>query len=134
MAVKDLTTVEPKLLKVMAHKTRRKILQALSAGPKSPKMIADEIDEPLGNVSYHMHFLHNNKAVVLVSTEPRRGALEHFYNLTPVGESLLDSGTIRVEMRHGDEVIMTQTNSLAEDPDTRRILLPDGSYLYIYVE
>jgi hypothetical protein len=34
---------------------------------------------PLGRVSYHIRLLHDLGAIELVSTEPRRGALEHYY-------------------------------------------------------
>ncbi len=45
----------------------------------SPSEIADALVEPLGNVSYHVRILRELDCVELVRTEPRRGALEHFY-------------------------------------------------------
>ncbi|HEX4304542.1 MAG TPA: hypothetical protein VHZ54_00760, partial [Solirubrobacterales bacterium] len=41
-----------------------------------------ELDEPLGNVSYHVKTLLEYDCVELVKTEPRRGAVEHFYRAT----------------------------------------------------
>ena len=42
-------------------------------------MLARELDLPLGRVSYHIRLLADLGAIELVRTEPRRGALEHFY-------------------------------------------------------
>jgi len=38
-----------------------------------------ELDAPLGVVSYHVRMLRDYDCVELVRTEPRRGALQHFY-------------------------------------------------------
>ena len=40
---------------------------------------ARELGLPLGRVSYHIRLLSDLGAIELVRTEPRRGALEHFY-------------------------------------------------------
>ncbi len=45
----------------------------------SPNQLARELDLPLGRVSYHIRLLADLGAIELVRTEPRRGALEHFY-------------------------------------------------------
>jgi DNA-binding transcriptional ArsR family regulator len=45
----------------------------------SPSELADALGEPLGNVSYHVRILRELDCIELVRTEPRRGALEHFY-------------------------------------------------------
>jgi hypothetical protein len=45
----------------------------------SPNQLARELGLPLGRVSYHIRLLHDLGAIELVGTEPRRGALEHFY-------------------------------------------------------
>jgi DNA-binding transcriptional ArsR family regulator len=45
----------------------------------SPKQIADALDAPLGQVSYHVRKLADAGLLELVAAEPRRGALEHFY-------------------------------------------------------
>jgi len=41
-----------------------------------------ELDAPLGVVSYHVRMLRDYDCVELVRTEPRRGALQHFYRAT----------------------------------------------------
>ena len=45
----------------------------------SPNQLARELGLPLGRVSYHIRLLSDLGAIELVRTEPRRGALEHFY-------------------------------------------------------
>lgn len=50
-------------------------------GPMSPVQLAKLLDEGLSQVSYHMNVLRDTGCVKLVRTEPRRGAVEHFYKL-----------------------------------------------------
>jgi hypothetical protein len=55
------------------------LLAALNEGVASPNELAKRLDEPLTNVSYHVRMLHDLGTIELVETEPRRGALEHYY-------------------------------------------------------
>ena len=48
----------------------------------SPSELAEELGEPLGNVSYHVRNLADLGCIELVGTTPRRGALEHHYRAT----------------------------------------------------
>ena len=66
------------LMKALSHPLRRKILGRASQ-PFSPKQLARELGEPIGNVSYHVRILAEAGLIELVKTEPRRGAVEHFY-------------------------------------------------------
>jgi hypothetical protein len=52
---------------------------ALNQRVASPKELAAELGEPLGNVSYHTRVLAQLGCIELVSTTQRRGALEHHY-------------------------------------------------------
>jgi DNA-binding transcriptional ArsR family regulator len=70
------------LAKALAHPLRVKILSSLHKGISSPNQLAQELGEPLGNVSYHVKTLLEYDCVELVKTEPRRGAVEHFYRAT----------------------------------------------------
>jgi DNA-binding transcriptional ArsR family regulator len=45
----------------------------------SPSDLADELDAPLGNVSYHVRILAQLGLLKLVRKRPRRGAIEHYY-------------------------------------------------------
>ena len=55
------------------------MLTELNQRVASPSELAGELDEPIGNVSYHMRTLADLGMVELVRTEPRRGAVEHYY-------------------------------------------------------
>jgi len=71
--------IDQRIMKALSHPLRVRMLTLLNQKVASPSELADELDEPLGNVSYHMRFLADLKMVKLVRTEPRRGAVEHYY-------------------------------------------------------
>ena len=74
--------ITQQLAKALAHPLRVRILSSLHKGVSSPNQLSQELDEPLGNVSYHVKTLLEYDCVELVKTEPRRGAVEHFYRAT----------------------------------------------------
>lgn len=72
--------IDQRLVKAVAHPLRVEILETLvSDGELSPAQIATKLGRAPGNVSYHVNVLRDCKVLELVRTEPRRGALEHFY-------------------------------------------------------
>jgi DNA-binding transcriptional ArsR family regulator len=73
------SAVDSRLAKALAHPLRVQLLAALNEGVASPNELAKKLDEPLTNVSYHVRMLHDLGCIELVETEPRRGALEHYY-------------------------------------------------------
>src|SRR3954451_15008353 len=75
-------TSEARVAKALAHPLRARILQRLGERVASPADLAAELGAPLGVVSYHVRMLSNYDCVELVRTEPRRGALQHFYRAT----------------------------------------------------
>src|SRR3954467_6298926 len=75
-------TSEARIAKALAHPLRARILQRLRGGGASPGDLAVELGAPLGVVSYHVRMLRDYECVELVRTEPRRGALQHFYRAT----------------------------------------------------
>ena len=66
-------------MKSLAHPLRVRMLTVLNQRVASPSELAGELGEPIGNVSYHMRTLAELGMVELVRTEPRRGAVEHYY-------------------------------------------------------
>jgi DNA-binding transcriptional ArsR family regulator len=74
--------ITQQLAKALAHPLRVRILASLHRGISSPNQLSQELDEPLGNVSYHVKTLLEFDCIELVKTEPRRGAVEHFYRAT----------------------------------------------------
>jgi DNA-binding transcriptional ArsR family regulator len=68
------------LARAQTHVLQMRILAVARRGVTfSPNRLSVELDEPLGNVSYHVKALKEKGFVELVKTEPRRGATEHFY-------------------------------------------------------
>src|SRR6187200_3483509 len=76
------STSEARIAKALAHPLRARILQRLGERVASPGDLAVELGAPLGVVSYHVRMLRDYDCVELVRTEPRRGALQHFYKAT----------------------------------------------------
>lgn len=77
--------IDQKLVHVLAHPLRVEILRQLEKGTGSPKELAERTGQALANVSYHVRVLCECECIELVRTEPRRGAVEHFYRLKPGG-------------------------------------------------
>lgn len=81
---------DPSLAKALAHPMRTRILSALESRTASPSELADELDAPLGVVSYHVRRLHALHFLKLVKRVARRGAVEHYYT-TVAGPTITDS-------------------------------------------
>lgn len=71
--------LDPRIVRALSHPIRHRVLVALNERVASPKELAAELGEPLGNVSYHTRVLAQLGCIELVSTTQRRGALEHHY-------------------------------------------------------
>ena len=71
--------LDERIVKAISHPIRHRVLVLLNERIASPNEIANEIGESLGRVSYHVRQLAEVGAIELVRTEPRRGAVEHFY-------------------------------------------------------
>jgi DNA-binding transcriptional ArsR family regulator len=72
--------LDQRLAKTFSHRVRVRILEHVAEhGVASPSELAEALGEPLGNVSYHVRILRALDCLELVRTQPRRGALEHFY-------------------------------------------------------
>jgi DNA-binding transcriptional ArsR family regulator len=76
----------------LAHPTRLQILQALrDIDVLSPKQLV-ELVEPsitLGTMSHHTRELRSVGLLAQAGTRPVRGALQHFYRLSPRGRELM---------------------------------------------
>jgi len=77
-----------RLVKALSHPIRARALSILNEEVASPKMIAAQLDLPLGTVGHHVKKLEALECIELVKTEPRRGATEHFYRA--IVRSVLD--------------------------------------------
>jgi len=74
--------VDLRLVKALAHELRVEILTILNERMASPNELAKELEEGLSQVSYHVKVLKDYECITLVKTEPRRGAVEHYYRAT----------------------------------------------------
>ena len=78
-SAQDAGELDESLLRAISHPLRHRLLGMLDGRVASPNQLARELGLPLGRVSYHIRLLSDLGAIELVRTEPRRGALEHFY-------------------------------------------------------
>lgn len=102
--------ITQQLAKALAHPLRVRILSSLHKGISSPNQLSQELGEPLGNVSYHVKTLLEYDCVELVKTEPRRGAVEHFYRATERAFfSDADWAKIPVSARRGINGVVLET-------------------------
>lgn len=74
--------IDPRLVKALGHPVRNDALSILNERVASPNEIAKELGQSVGHVSYHIKVLKNCECIELVSTAPRRGAVEHYYRAT----------------------------------------------------
>jgi DNA-binding transcriptional ArsR family regulator len=88
----DLRTVAASF-SALAHPTRLAILgQLRDGGVLSPKLLALRVTPPtaLANVAHHTRELATLGLLEPAGTRPARGALEHFYRLSPLGRDLAE--------------------------------------------
>jgi DNA-binding MarR family transcriptional regulator len=99
MAVTDSQTVDmdrlAELLETVGHATRLRVLFTIDGAypmALSPSELAGIFAATcsLGSMSYHVRRLANAGQLRLKTTAKRRGAVEHYYVLTPKGRKLVD--------------------------------------------
>lgn len=68
------------LVGALKHELRRRILRLMSDGRKaSPCELAEELDEKLSNVAYHVRVLARCRALRPAGSKQVRGAKKHYY-------------------------------------------------------
>lgn len=87
-AIADTVTVDwEAVARAAMHQTSISILELLAQvqdthdPARAPVDLAAVLDLPIGSVAYHVRMLAGRGLIVLARTEPRRGALMHFYVL-----------------------------------------------------
>lgn len=85
--------IDQGFVKSLAHELRVEILTVLTERMASPNELAKMLDEGLSQVSYHVKVLRDYERIELVDTQPRRGAVEHYYRAT--SKTLLPAKTWR---------------------------------------
>jgi DNA-binding transcriptional ArsR family regulator len=76
--------VDPRFVKALDHVLRQHILLTAVQGEVSPKELSKALNEGLSQVSYHVKVLRDDCDGIIeqTRTEPRRGAVEHYYRAT----------------------------------------------------
>lgn len=100
------------LLDALRHPLRRALLHryVTAEEPTSPKYLANSMRQPLSSVSYHVRELAKLGALEIAEEEQRRGAVEHFYVVTPlVTESVwaLAAMGLRPPLAEGEPYLLT---------------------------
>ena len=91
MATKtDRRTAAQNRLVAMSHPLRAQVLNVLNERVASPKEIADQLGEPIPNVSHHAKRLVQLGCAELVDKRQVRGAIEHFYRA--IEQTFVDAG------------------------------------------
>jgi DNA-binding transcriptional ArsR family regulator len=97
------STLDESLIKALSHPLRWRIVETvLDRGEASPVELARLLDEPLATVSHHTRVLRDNGCLELTRTEPRRGAVEHYYRaILPAFFDDEQWGQVPVVLRRG---------------------------------
>jgi DNA-binding transcriptional ArsR family regulator len=74
--------VDPRFISSLNHVLRQHIVLATVQGEASPNELSQVLNEELSQISYHVHVLKDNGIIEETRTEPRRGAVEHYYRAT----------------------------------------------------
>jgi DNA-binding transcriptional ArsR family regulator len=109
---------EARWAKAISHPLRAAILERLARGVATPGELAAQLGAPLGVVSYHVRMLRDYGMVELVRTEPKRGALQHFYRAIVRGapdENLLRTQLAAVFGVRAENIMLT----VSEEPGVR---------------
>jgi DNA-binding transcriptional ArsR family regulator len=74
---------------MVAHPLRCRLLAVFADRAASPAEIAQELNLPVGDVSYHVRTLREAEMIRLVEERPVRGSTEHFYRASLFGLPVL---------------------------------------------
>lgn len=121
--------VDHALMRGLSHPLRTRILAILNERTSSPNLLSKELEEGLSQVSYHVERLKKLGLIELVKTEPRRGAVEHFYRgtrqiLVPrsawkdLPPSIVSSISTQILENFFDDAQGSMEAGLFDDPDS----------------
>jgi DNA-binding transcriptional ArsR family regulator len=96
-------SINQRLIKALAHPLRVRILAYLNEREWSPNELSEELSEGLSQVSYHVKVLKDFEMIEMTKTEPRRGAVEHFYRA--VERAYIPRWMARLLPRSGNEIV-----------------------------
>jgi DNA-binding transcriptional ArsR family regulator len=78
------SSADEALMFLLGHPLRKRLLRLFVEAKvaRSPKQMTVPVNKDVSIVGYHVRVLAEYGAVELVDTQPRRGAVEHFYKAT----------------------------------------------------
>jgi DNA-binding transcriptional ArsR family regulator len=100
---KEMESLSQRLIKGLAHPLRVRILAHMNDKPWSPSDLSEELVEGLSQISYHVKVLFDFELIELTVTEPRLGALEHYYRA--VERAFIPSHMAKYIPRSGQHII-----------------------------
>jgi DNA-binding transcriptional ArsR family regulator len=74
--------IDERLVKAISHPLRVEILVEIDRAPMSPSEYAARSGDELSTVAYHFRELEKAGCLTIVDETPRRGAIEHYYEVT----------------------------------------------------
>lgn len=107
--------IDARVVKALSHPTRVRILELLQVHElASPVELSQELEIPLGTISYHVRRLEQLGFIELATRTQRRGAIEHHYRVRaaldlprarrrPAAVAVAGSGQADVALRTLDE-------------------------------
>lgn len=77
---------EQAMIFLLQHPLRKRLLRLYAEAKemRSPKELTVPVNKSVSKVGYHVRVLADHGAVEIVAEQPRRGAVEHFYEATPL--------------------------------------------------
>lgn len=105
-------SLKQRLIKALVHPLRWQILALLNEREWSPNELSEELVEGLSQISYHVKVLNDYELIEMTKTEPRRGAVEHYYRA--VQRAYLPTGISKNLPQSGRDII---ANKVLQDID-----------------
>lgn len=96
-------SLNQRLIKALGHPLRVKLLAYLNDREWSPNELSEELNEGLSQVSYHIKVLRDLEMIEMTKTEPRRGAVEHYYRA--IERAYIPRWMARLLPRSGNEIV-----------------------------
>jgi DNA-binding transcriptional ArsR family regulator len=96
-------SLNQRLIKALANPLRVRLLAHMNDREWSPSELSEELNEGLSQVSYHVKVLRDFEMIEMTKTEPRRGAVEHFYRA--VERAYIPRWMAKLIPKSGSEII-----------------------------
>lgn len=96
-------SINQRLIKGLAHPLRVRILAYMNDRERSPNELSEKLNEGLSQVSYHVKVLKDFEMIEMTRTEPRRGAVEHYYRA--IERAYIPRWMAKLLPRSGNEIV-----------------------------